>query len=162
MLFHAGTLDDTYDRRQGRRHRRTRDLAIYLLTPGFSTAYHGHILGVSRTTINKHIAWSHALAAQDPSIADDVERNVSSITPVDGLRMAQRRGATHLTWWSRLAIAQFAARARRTSDVATLFQCSRRTVQQVLGRGSLSYDLFTGVRRLSSTQLAPPGNWRKS
>lgn len=161
MLYHAGTLDNDFAPTRGRRHRRTHDLAVYLLTPGFTTAYHGHVLGVSRTTINKHLAWSRALAAQDPTVFEDVERNVTSITPADGINMAQRRGTTHLPWWSRLAIADYSARMRSTSEVAALFRCSQRTVQQVRRCGCLAYDLFTGARRPSSTQLSPPGKWKK-
>lgn len=156
MDFHAGTLDDRVPTR-ARRNLRSRDLAIYLLTPGFTTAYRAHVLAVSTTTITKHVEWSRALAAADPTLAEDVVRNTASITPDDGLKMAQRRGSTHLPWWSRLAIADFAARGRSTSEVAGLFRCSRRTVHIALTRGALSFDCFTGARRLSSTQASPPG-----
>lgn len=159
MLFHAGTLDDALAPRPGTRHLRSRDLAIYLLTPGFSTAYHAHVLGVSSTTLNKHLAWSRALALADPTSGESIVANAASITAEDGLKMAQRRGATHLPWWSRLAIAEFAARLEGTCKVAQLFCCSRRTVQQVLTGGALSYDPLTGVRRLSPTQSSPPGKW---
>lgn len=160
MLFHAGTLDETYAPKRGKRYRRSRELAIYLLTPGFSQAYHAQTLGVSCNTVRKHLAWSRAFALGNPAILEAVELNVTSITPEDGVRMAQRRGSTHLPWWSRLAIAQFAAGMRRTSEVAALFRCSLRTVQHVLTRGSLSYDLFTGVRRPSLSQVSPPGRWK--
>ena len=103
MDFHAGTLDDQPPPR-ARRNLRSRDMAIYLLTPGFTTAYHSHALAVSTTTIKKHLEWSSALAAADPTVAEDIVRNTASITPVDGLKMAQRRGTTHLPWWSRLEI----------------------------------------------------------
>lgn len=158
MDFHAGTLDDQNPLR-ARRNLRSRDLAIYLLTPGFTTAYRAHALAVSTTTITKHLEWSRALAAADPTLADDIVRNTASITPGDGLKMAQRRGSSHLPWWSRLAIADFAARGQSTSEVADLFRCSCRTVQIVLTRGALSFNCFTGARRLSSTQASPPGKW---
>jgi hypothetical protein len=158
MNFHAGTLDDQAPR-PASRPQRSRELAIYLLTPGFSTAYHAHALGVSTTTINKHISWSQAAALADPSIVEDAALNAASIIPEDGLKMAQRRGSAHLPWWSRLAMADFAVRLGSTCEVAKLFRCSRRTVQLVRSRGVLSYDLFTGARRLSWTQASPPGKW---
>jgi hypothetical protein len=158
MIYHAGTLDHQIPSSAGR-HRRTRELAIYLLTPGFSIAYHAHALGVSCTTIHKHLAWSRALAEADPTIFDDVRMNSASITPDDALRMAQRRGATHLPWWSRLAIAEYSTRLQSTGEVAAMFRCSRRTVQIVLTRGALSFNPFTGERQLSSTQASPPGKW---
>lgn len=159
MLHHAGTLNDHFAPKRGRRHRRTRELAIYLLTPGFSTAYHSHTLGVSANTIRKHLSWSRTSALKDPAIADDVERNLASITAEDGLRIAQIRGTTHLPWWSRLAIAEFSARLQCTSEVAALFRCSRRTVQQALTRGCHSYDMLTSARRLSSSQASPSRKW---
>lgn len=158
MDFHVGTLDDQAPTR-ARRNLRSRDLAIYLLTPGFTAAYQAHALAVSTTTITKHLEWSSALAAADPTVAEDITKNSASITPEDGLKMAQRRGSTHLPWWSRLAVADFAARGQSTSEIAHLFRCSRRTVQMVLTRGALSFDCFTGARRLSSTQASPPGKW---
>lgn len=158
MDFHAGTLNDRPPPR-ARRNLRSRDLAIYLLTPGFTIAFHAHALAVSTTTITRHLEWSRALAAADPTLADDVVRNTASITPDDGLKMAQRRGSTQLPWWSRLAIADFTARGRTTSEVADLFRCSCRTVQIVLTRAALSFNCFTGERRLSSTQASPPGKW---
>lgn len=158
MDFHAGTLDPRVLSRSSRLAG-TREFAIYLLTPGFSIAYHAHVLGVSTTTIHKHLAWSQAAASADQTIAEEAAENAASITPEDGLRMAQRRGSTHLPWWSRLAIADFAARLQSTSQVASLFGCSRRTVQLALTRGVLSYNVFTGERRLSGTQISPPGKW---
>lgn len=158
MNFHAGTLDD-HPATRARRNLYSRELAIYLMTPGFSVAYHAHALDLSTTTINKHLAWSRQLVGADPTIADDIVMNAASITPEDGLKMAQRRGPAHLPWWSRLSIAEFATHLT-TSDVASLFRCSRRTVQLVLTRGVLSYDAFTGIRRLSSSQVSPPGKWQ--
>lgn len=159
MLHHAGTLDDGHIPKRGKHHRRTRELAIYLLTSGFSTAYHSHTLGVSANTVRKHLTWSRDLADGDPSIEDDVAANIASITAEDGLMMAQRRGSTHLTWWSRMAIAEFAGRLASKRELATEFRCSHRTVQLVLSKGCLNYDLFTGARSPSAIQSCPPGKW---
>lgn len=158
MDFHAGTLDAETLSRASRRLR-SRELAIYLLTPGFTTAYHARVLDLSTTTIHKHLEWSRTLSLADPTIAEAVDANCASITPDDGLKMAQRRGSAHLPWWSRLAMADFAARLESTSQVAALFRCSRRTVQLARAQGALSYDMFTGERRLSATQISPPGKW---
>lgn len=159
MLYHAGTLDDIQNPRRGTRHPRSSDLAIYLLTPGFPKAYQAHVLGVSSTTIKKHLAWSKALAIIDPAIEAALAINTGSITAEDGLKMAQRRGTSHLPWWSRLAIAEFVGRLGSTYEVAKLFRCSPRTVHQVLTREAISYNPLTGTRRLSQTQISPPGKW---
>lgn len=157
MLYHYGTLDtDTPPRL-----RRECELAIYLLTPGFSQAYHRQALGVSGATIAKYLVWSRQLAAADPSIAELVQQNAASITADDGIQFAQQRGPAHLPWWSRLAMAEFKHRLNSTAEVAKLFNCSRRTVQLALKNLPFSYDFLTGERRLSSTQFSPPGKWRK-
>lgn len=159
MLFHYGTLDEIRTGARRRRLKPSRDLAVYLLTPGFSRAYHQRALGVSDTTIAKYVEWSRDLAAGDPTIFDRVSDNAASITAEDGLKMAQRRGAAHLPWWSRLAIAEFVQRLGSTSEVASLFHCSRRTVQLALKNSPASYEPLSGERRLSQTQASPPGKW---
>jgi hypothetical protein len=156
MLYHFGTLDNDLPRR---RLERCDDLALLLLTPGLSRAFHANILGVSRTTVAKYVDWSRALGHADPSLFDQVRKNIESISAEDGLKMAQRRGRAHLPWWSRLAIAEYAHRLGGTGEVARLFTCSRRTVQLALTRWPIAYDPLTGERKLSSTQAAPPGMW---
>jgi hypothetical protein len=161
MLFHFGTLADQHTDTGGRRRMKpSRDLAVYLLTPGFSHAYHQQALGVSDTTVAKYVQWSREVARIDLTILQSVRENVASITAEDGLMMAQRRGAAHLPWWSRLAIAEFRDRLMSTSEVASLFECSRRTVQLVLKTWPTAYDPLSGKRRLSRTQASPPGMWR--
>lgn len=157
MLYHYGTLDTEVPPRL----QRERELAVYLLTPGFSQAYHRHALAVSDTTIAKYLAWSRQFATTDPSIAELVQQNAASITPDDGMQFAQKRGPAHLPWWSRLAIAEFRHRLNSTVEVARLFRCSRRTVQLALKTLPLSYDFLTGERRPSSSQISPPGQWPK-
>lgn len=160
MLFHHDTLDDQRaDTGRRRRLNLTRELAIYLLTPGFSRAYHQHALGVCDTTIAKYMRRSQEFALRDSTILASVSDNAASITAEDGLKMAQRRGRTHLPWWSRLAIAEFAHRLGGTSQVASMFRCSRRTVQLVMKTWPTSYDPLSGERQLSRTQACPPGKW---
>lgn len=161
MQVHFGTLDDeNIDPCVQRRLTRSRNLAVYLLTPGFSRAYHQYALGVSDTTVAKYIRWARELALGDQTIFDSVRENAASITPEDGLKMAQRRGRAHLPWWSRLAIAEFKYRLGSTREVASLFKCSRRTVQLAVGTWPVAYNPLSGERRLSRTQASPPGMWR--
>ena len=96
MLFHFDTLDDQPDNPRGRRLHQTRDLAVYLLTPGFSRANFQHALSVSDTTVAKYVRWGRELALSDPTLLESVRENVASITTEDGLKMAQRRGPAHL------------------------------------------------------------------
>lgn len=159
MLYHLSTLDDLTTSRQVRRLQPTRSLAIYLLTPGFSRSYHQQVLGVSDTTIAKYMSWSRKLAEEDVELLDAARANAASITAEDGLKMAQRRRRAHMPWWARLAIAEFVDRLKNTTDVASLFCCSRRTVQLVLKNRPIAYDVLTGERRLSLTQTKPPGRW---
>jgi hypothetical protein len=159
MLYHFGTLDDVRSRR---RLARCDELAILLLTPGFARAFHANVLEVSSTTIAKYVDWSHALACRDSSIRFRARQNAESITPEDGLKMAQRRRRAQLPWWSHLAIAEYVDRLGHTGEVARLFKCSRRTVQFALKRWPIGYDPFTGERRLSHTQASPPGQWASS
>jgi hypothetical protein len=159
MLYNLGTLDEQTATRRQRRLRPTPSLAIYLLTPGFSRSYHQQVLGVSDTTVAKYMRWSRQLAEKDQDILDAARANAASITAEDGLKMAQRRRRAHMPWWSRLAIAEFVERLGDTSEVASLFCCSPRTVQLVLKTSPIAYDLFTGERRLSRTQERPPGMW---
>ena len=163
MLFHAGTLDDPNSDANTRRHLiLTRELAIYMLTPGFSRAYHQHALGVSDTTVAKYVRLCRQFAASDPTIRHSISENLASITPEDGLRIAQRRGAAHLPWWSRLAIAEFQQRLGNNREVAALFNCSPRTVHLILTTCPIAYDPLSGERRLSKTQASPPGMWRRA
>ena len=66
MLYHADTLADA-DHDLPRRLSPTRELAVYLLTPGFSRAYHARALQVSSTTVDKYlrrvIKWRKATRA---------------------------------------------------------------------------------------------------
>jgi hypothetical protein len=112
-------------------------------------------------TIATYMRWSRQLAEKDGEILEAARANAASITAEDGLKMAQRRRRAHMPWWSRLAIAEYAHRHGDTAEVARLFNCSPRTVQLVTKAWPLAYDPFTGERKLSSTQVAPPGMWSR-
>ena len=154
MLYDWGTLSDAAPRSL----RRDNELAAYLLTPGFSRAYHQRALGVSNATIWKYMKWALELARHEPRIRLLLAANISSITREDGLLMAQRRGQSQLPFWSRLAIFEFLKIHEDAALVAKIFRCSRRTVHNVrLGRCT-GYDPLTGVRQLSLTQARPPAS----
>jgi hypothetical protein len=159
MLYHLGTLDEQTACGPVRRLLLTRSLAIYLLTPGFSRSYHRQVLGVSDTTVASYMSWSHQLAEKEGEILKAARANAASITAEDGLRMAQRRGRAHMPWWARLAISHYVEQLGSTAEVASLFDCSRRTVQLVLKTIPIAYHPLTGERCLSRTQARPPGMW---
>ena len=152
MIHHWQTLT----RNAVPRLRRERELAIYLLTPGFSNAYHQHTLSVSNATIWKYMHWAQFVAVDDPSYAAAVDANLASITCDDGLRMAKRRGGAHMPFWSRLAICEYLQIHGNTSRVAQMFLCSTRTVNNVVAGRYFGYEPLSAARKLSSSQEFPP------
>jgi hypothetical protein len=110
MLFDLGTLAETPPTSFTPLTSHGRDLWIYLLTPGFTLGYHRHVLGVSDITLAKHLNRARAALEADAALADQVRENTYSITPADGLVMANA-GAAHLPYWSRRAICEM----RRTN-----------------------------------------------
>lgn len=154
MLYDWGTLSEAGPRSL----MRDDELAAYLLTPGFTRAYHQRALCVSNATIWKYMAWAHALARDDPRIGQLVADNVNSISREDGLAIAQRRGPCQLPFWSRLAILEFLQIYEDAAKVARAFKCSARTVHNIRAGRSTCYDPLTGVRQISSSQVRPPAS----
>lgn len=152
MLYDWGTLSDIGPRPLDRDD----ELAVYLLTQGFSRAYQQKSLGVSNATLWKYMRWAQELGRHDPEIAKMVAANTCSISREDGLLMAQRRGSSQLPFWSRLAICEFLQIRSDVGRVAEMFRCSKRTVHNVRAGRCTSYDLLSGCRQLSSTQAHPP------
>jgi hypothetical protein len=150
MLFHMNTLADVPLTEGTPFNSHGRLLWIYLLTPGFTLGYHRQVLGVSDITLAKHLRRAQAAALSDPTIADDVRCNTDSITPADGLLMAQRRGSTHLPVWSRRAIGEWRRSNMKIDEIAELFCCTAATVRNP----------FSGERRLSTSQMLPVGRWQ--
>ena len=165
MLYSFGTLDDdnaaaSWSIRKARLcSHGNRPLWVYLLTPGFTLGYHQHVLGVSDITLARHLAVARREQTADPTIAEAVYNNVSSITAEDGLAMALRRGTAHLTYWSRMAMCEFYGRLRTANKVAKLFRCSPTTVTNVVRLGAGSFDILSLKRRLAPQQVHPPGKW---
>lgn len=137
-----------------------RELWIYLLTPGFTLGYHQRVLKVSDITLRRHRNDAEVAQCADPTIARSVYENVSSITPEDGLAMAQRRGTAHLPYWSRLAMCEYRGRLPTAREVARLFRCSPTTVSNATTSTGGSFDIFSAARRLSPQQVHPAGQWR--
>jgi hypothetical protein len=130
-----------------------------MLLPGLSISFRAQILGRSRSSITSYRAAALEAAKRDPAIKKAVEKQVRAMRPEDGLRMAQMRGKTHLTYWSRLAIIEFRRRGFTRREISAAFHCSRGTVDNVLRGGRGSYSLFSGERKLTQAQKNPPGKW---
>lgn len=151
MLYDWETLSDTGPRKLVR----DRDLAVFLLTPGFSNAYLGQALAVSNATLWKYVKWARDLALTDPMIAKRLSDNLASISAEDGWKMASRRGKAHLPYWSRLAISHYLEAHRSATYVAKMFGCSTRTIYNVQRGNSRAYNALTCERQLSVTQAQP-------
>lgn len=135
---------------------RNNELAVYLLTPGFSRAYHQQALAVSNATLWKYMQWAQDLGHHDTGIGQMVAANLGSITLDDGLLMARRRGRAQLPYWSRLAVCECMQIHRSATTVAGMFGCSKRTIYNVQRGSCLTYHPLTGDRQLTATQAAPP------
>lgn len=131
----------------------------YILTPGFSQAFHAATLNRSLTTIATYRAKALQAAQADPAIMDIVRENVRAIGAEQGLAMAQARGPAQLPYWSRLAMREFRKRGLGCRDIAAAFRCSLGTVNNVLQGKGTGYASFSGERLLTDAQKAPSGSW---
>lgn len=157
MLYDWGTLSETGPRPLARHE----ELAVYLLSHGFSRAYHEQVLRTSNATLWKYRGWAERLARDDPGIGERVMANLDSVTAQDGLRMAQRRGRAQLPYWSRLAICEYLEIHRSATAIAKMFGCSTRTIYNVQRGPCLAYHPLTGDRQPSASQSAPPATRRR-
>jgi hypothetical protein len=157
MLYDWGTLSDTGPYRLSREL----ELAAYLLTPGFTCGYHQQTLGASNATIWNYTAWARRHAKCSPRIEEMIAANLASITLDDGVRMARRRGNSHLPFWSRLAICD-RLQSESVAKVAAAFNCSRRTVENVRAGRCVSFHPLTGCRQRSRSQRTPPALLHRS
>ena len=138
-----------------------RNFHAYILAPGFSNAFHAATLSKSLTTIATYRAKANTAAQADPTIWTAVQTFVESITPDDGLRMAQVRGDAQMPHWSRLSIRDFRKAGWKITRIAEEFRCSPGTVHNILAGKGTGYASFSGERRLTSAQAAPVGSWQK-
>ena len=169
MNFHFNTLNDDItclsQSWASRKALLCRDgyypLWVHLLTPGFTNGYHQQVLSISGVTVATFLARARAAQGTDPSITDAVAANVVSISPYDGLLMAQRRGSAHLPLWSRLALCHYYRELGSANKVAELFSISPATAHNVLKHGAGGFDLLSSERRLAPQQLSPSGQWQK-
>jgi hypothetical protein len=157
MLYDWGTLSDTGPYKLSREP----ELAAYLLTPGFTCGYHQQALRASNATIWNYTSWARAHAECNPLVEKMIAANLASITPEDGVRMAQRRGKSHLPFWSRLAICE-RLQTDSVAKVAARFNCSRRTVENVRAGRCVSFHPLTGCRQPSRSQRTPPAAIHRS
>lgn len=119
---------------------------VMILLPGFSTSYWMRACGKCYSTI---AAWKAKAQADE----DALRSAMSMLTSADGLAMARYRGPTQMPFWSRLAIAEYRKRGFRVREIAGAFECSERTVANVIGQACF----LDPVRRLTEYQQRPPG-----
>lgn len=131
----------------------------YILTPGFTQAFHAATFNRSLTSIANYRANALKAAQADPAIMDMVEDRVRAISAEDGWRMAQVRGEAQMPYWSRLAMRDYRKRGLNRRELSAAFRCSLGTVANVLVGEGCAYQPFSGERRLTAAQLDPPGRW---
>lgn len=129
----------------------------YLLLPGFSVAFHAASLGRCVATIASYRLKANEAADRHPEIAKLTMQLLFAIRPEHGLMMAQRRGLSHLPYWSRLAVFEYRKRGATRAELAAIFRCSRGTIANILGGNCAVYDHSSGARILTGVQLSPPG-----
>lgn len=133
----------------------------FMLMPGFSIAFHAAALSRSRSSLNVYRAAAIAAARTDPTIMAAVDAAVRALRAEDGLQMARVRGRAQLPAWSRLAIGEYRKRGFSRREIADAFRCSPGTVANVLQGKGTAFALFSGERRLTHSQLNPPGRWSR-
>lgn len=96
--------------------------------------------------------WRGSLPPDNPAGTDFL----NNMTPEIAQEMAllrPRRGV--LPYWSRMAIAEFAARGATYAELMRMFRVGRSTVYRAIHRPSLGYCPLTGQRQLTTGQAAP-------
>lgn len=131
----------------------------YILTPGFTLAFHAATLNRSLTSIATYRAKARAATKINPEILDLVKARVRAINAAAGLAMAQARGPAQLPFWSRQAIRDLSKRGWSRRELATAFQCAPGTIANVLQSKGSSWAPFSGERQLTDAQRSPPGQW---
>lgn len=129
------------------RDRRT--FHISMLLPGFTNAYHMHTLDRCQTSI---AAYRAEALDHEPELRAEVADQAARLSPEDGIVMAQMRGECWMPYWSRLAIVQFRKLGHSQVEIARAFQCSERTVFNIVNR---SVYLFPD-RQKTIYQMHPP------
>ena len=132
----------------------------YMLVPGLSVAFHAETLDRSRSMVSLYLQRASEAAKQNPAVSLLTREIVGTLTPADGMRMAQLRGPAHLPYWSRLAICEWRKRGVSRNHIAENFHCSLSTVGNVLAGAGGGYVAMSGVRRLTQAQLNPIGKIR--
>jgi lambda repressor-like predicted transcriptional regulator len=136
------------------------DFYAHMLIPGFSLAFHAQSLRRSLPSIANYRARARAAAQSDITILAKVSATLKALTAEDGLRMAQLRGQAQMPYWSRLAVFDYRKRGMTHRELAADFGCSPRTIVNILGRKGQIYTALSGERRLTQSQMCPPGRWK--
>lgn len=118
---------------------------VMILLPGFSTTFWMMAYGRCYSTI----ATGKAKARADE---DELWSAMSMLTPADGLAIARYRGPAQMPFWSRLAIAEYRKRGFRIREIAEAFECSERTVANVVTQTRF----LSPARHLTEYQRKPP------
>ena len=134
----------------------------YILTPGFSLAFHAATLNRSLTSIATYRGRALQAAQANPDIMDMVRARVQAITASDGVGMARLRGTAQLPYWSRVSVIQHRKQGRSRCELAALFRCGVGTINNVLQCKGSSWAPFSGDRQLTDAQSSPPGKWLRS
>lgn len=131
----------------------------YILSPGFTMAFHSIVLNRSPTSIAAYRAKALRAAKAEPEILEMVTAYVRLIGPQQALEMAQARGAAQMPYWSRLAVCEWHRQGLSRAEIAKAFRCAPGTVDNILHAKGKFFEGFSGNRRLTYAQLAPPGRW---
>lgn len=118
---------------------------VMILLPGFSTSFWMRAYGRCYSTI---AAWKAKARADE----DEIQKAMSTLAPADGLAIARFRGPAQMPFWSRLAIADYRKRGFRVREIAEAFQCSERTVANVISQTRF----LSPARHLTEYQRKPP------
>lgn len=133
----------------------------YMLLPGFSIAFHAATLKRSRTTIATYKGNAQQAVLFNPMVRSLTLAQLSAMSAEDGRQMAKLRGRAQLPHYSLLAIYEFRDRGLSRRQIAKDFRCSPGTVAHVLRFRNQSYEPLSGVRRMTSAQQRPPGQFVK-
>lgn len=138
------------------------DFQASMLLPGFSTAFHAATLNRSRSSILTYRRQAQEAASRNPAIGKLMLAQLSALTAEDGRQMARLRGGSQLPHFALLAICEFRERGLSRREIASDFRCSPGTVAHALQFRNRSYEPLSGVRRLTSVQRKPPGQFRNA
>ena len=129
-----------------------------MLTPGLSIGFLGAVLNRGSTAVYRYREEAKQARERSPDLQRLIDDMLSSITPADGLLMAQIRNRAQLPYWSKLAICDYRKRGYTNIELARAFSCCPRTITRITTRE----DFIFFSRPLPQNKLSPPGKFRNS